>query len=216
MSSIVGRFKKTDADKSLYNNQRWREASHRYLRNNPLCVHCLRVGRTTTSTETDHIKPHRGNKELFWDKSNWQALCKQCHALKTSSETRAYLRYPNVYNKPTCDVVLVCCPTTCDYITYIRTLDGLGVVVAEDMMSDERERLVAHNAFIKQINSIDYPQHYVAYVVIHEPSHKVRQHYAEQLNASSIVCLVCEDNNKETIEYNNKFVKTDKDTLVYV
>lgn len=27
----------------------------------------------------DHIKPHRGNQDLFWDKSNHAALCRHCH-----------------------------------------------------------------------------------------------------------------------------------------
>ena len=28
----------------------------------------------------DHIIPHRGDRKLFWDRDNWQALCKSCHA----------------------------------------------------------------------------------------------------------------------------------------
>ena len=27
----------------------------------------------------DHIIPHRGDMKLFWDESNWQALCESCH-----------------------------------------------------------------------------------------------------------------------------------------
>ncbi|MFG1378079.1 HNH endonuclease [Xanthobacter autotrophicus] len=26
----------------------------------------------------DHIIPHRGDKALMWDRSNWQALCPTC------------------------------------------------------------------------------------------------------------------------------------------
>lgn len=40
---------------------------------------CSAMGRVTSATVVDHIVPHRGNNELFWDKSNWQALCKPCH-----------------------------------------------------------------------------------------------------------------------------------------
>ena len=35
------------------------------------------------SPTVDHIIPHRGDPELFWDRSNWQALCKNCHDRKT-------------------------------------------------------------------------------------------------------------------------------------
>ncbi|WP_231555339.1 HNH endonuclease [Paracoccus sanguinis] len=27
----------------------------------------------------DHITPHRGDEALFWNWSNWQALCAPCH-----------------------------------------------------------------------------------------------------------------------------------------
>ena len=27
----------------------------------------------------DYIIPHRGDMRLFWDESNWQALCESCH-----------------------------------------------------------------------------------------------------------------------------------------
>ncbi|WP_349253802.1 HNH endonuclease signature motif containing protein [Bradyrhizobium sp. CB2312] len=27
----------------------------------------------------DHIKPHRGDRALFWDKGNWQPLCTHHH-----------------------------------------------------------------------------------------------------------------------------------------
>ncbi|WP_232215691.1 HNH endonuclease signature motif containing protein [Paracoccus sp. J55] len=31
------------------------------------------------ATLVDHIKPHRGDKALFWNWNNWQALCTPCH-----------------------------------------------------------------------------------------------------------------------------------------
>ena len=36
----------------------------------------------------DHIIPHKGNLELFWDEDNLQALCKPCHDRKTAKEGR--------------------------------------------------------------------------------------------------------------------------------
>ena len=40
----------------------------------------------TSATVVDHITPHQGNQNLFWDTNNWQALCKPCHDRKTLSE----------------------------------------------------------------------------------------------------------------------------------
>lgn len=63
---------------SLY-NYRWRNARKAFLRRNPLCVMCKLLGFITPSTVVDHVTPHRGNHALFWDESNWQALCKTHH-----------------------------------------------------------------------------------------------------------------------------------------
>jgi 5-methylcytosine-specific restriction protein A len=48
------------------------------------CVVCAREKRVEPSTVIDHITPHRGDVELFWDMANWQAICKRCHDKKTA------------------------------------------------------------------------------------------------------------------------------------
>jgi 5-methylcytosine-specific restriction protein A len=65
---------------------RWHKASRRYLRIHPLCVECLKENRTTAATVVDHIIPHRGSLEFFWDESNWQSLCDYHHNQKTARE----------------------------------------------------------------------------------------------------------------------------------
>ena len=62
---------------------KWRAARSLFLKQNPLCWKCLENGKITPATVVDHIIPHRGNKVLFWDRSNWQPLCKDCHDHKT-------------------------------------------------------------------------------------------------------------------------------------
>ncbi|WP_342774191.1 HNH endonuclease signature motif containing protein [Plasticicumulans acidivorans] len=66
------------ASKSPYNS-RWRKARESYLRLHPLCAMCLERGRSTVATVVDHIIPHRGDRVIFWNTDNWQALCKPCH-----------------------------------------------------------------------------------------------------------------------------------------
>lgn len=53
-----------------YNSQ-WQNASKRFLVKHPFCVGCERIGKLTPATVVDHIRPHRGDKILFWDESNW-------------------------------------------------------------------------------------------------------------------------------------------------
>lgn len=74
-----------------YTNARMR-ASKAYLAHHPLCVHCECEQRITRATVTDHIIPHKGDMELFWDEDNWQALCKTHHDIKTATEDGGFGR----------------------------------------------------------------------------------------------------------------------------
>ena len=69
-------------------NSRWQKASRAYLQVHPLCVSCMKLGKYTRATVVDHIVPHRGDSKLFWDRTNWQSLCKSCHDRKTMTEDR--------------------------------------------------------------------------------------------------------------------------------
>lgn len=71
---------------------KWQKARERYLLENPLCVYCERNGKTVVATVVDHIVPHRGDMRIFWDKSQWQALCSPCHSsVKQREEKQQYL-----------------------------------------------------------------------------------------------------------------------------
>jgi len=67
---------------------RWAKARIGFLRKHPLCRSCDDLGVTTAATVVDHVTPHKGDKVLFWDRLNWQALCKRCHDRKTAFESR--------------------------------------------------------------------------------------------------------------------------------
>lgn len=57
----------------------WQAARLQWLRKHPLCVYCEREGIIRSGNTVDHIIPHRGNQDLFWDRSNWQTLCATHH-----------------------------------------------------------------------------------------------------------------------------------------
>jgi 5-methylcytosine-specific restriction protein A len=68
----------------------WRRRTARFRRQNPLCVNYARCGNRTTTV--DHIVPARKREDLFWDESNWQAMCGPCHSRKTAVEDGGYGR----------------------------------------------------------------------------------------------------------------------------
>jgi len=67
---------------------RWRKARESYLKRHPVCVVCQAHGRLTPATVVDHIIPHKGDYQLMWDRTNWQALCESCHNSKTMKESK--------------------------------------------------------------------------------------------------------------------------------
>ena len=67
-------------------DSKWTRYRIGYLRNHPYCADPFEVHGTspTLATHVDHIKPHRGDWSIFWDKSNHQGLCASCHSRKTA------------------------------------------------------------------------------------------------------------------------------------
>jgi 5-methylcytosine-specific restriction enzyme A len=77
---------------------RWQRASKAWLAANPVAVDWFgdHGGRVYRAEVVDHITPHRGNLELFWDQDNWQGLTKHDHDRKTAYENSCSGRWVNV------------------------------------------------------------------------------------------------------------------------
>lgn len=72
---------------------RWQRERERYLAEHPLCVFHEAQGKFVPALIVDHKIPHRlaearlsgddvrirAALKLFWDRKNWQSLCKLCH-----------------------------------------------------------------------------------------------------------------------------------------
>lgn len=61
----------------------WDKAREGFLKSHPRCAMCGQP-----ATVVDHKTPHRGDKKLFWDKTNWQPLCTSCHSSRKQSQER--------------------------------------------------------------------------------------------------------------------------------
>ena len=72
-----------------YQTRQWKERRLAFLQEHPFCVDCIKEERPlhlSTANTVDHIVPHRGDEQLFWDESNWQPMCGEHHSRKTASE----------------------------------------------------------------------------------------------------------------------------------
>lgn len=79
MNNFHQRTEESKSYSKLYKKARWINERAWFLRNNPLCVFCKHDGIATGADVVDHITPHKGNLDLFWDQKNWQPLCNHHH-----------------------------------------------------------------------------------------------------------------------------------------
>ncbi|RCS25946.1 HNH endonuclease [Phyllobacterium salinisoli] len=61
----------------------WERESKAFLAANPACRRC-----GVPAALVDHIQPHKGNQRLFWNRSNWQPLCRPCHSGAKQAQER--------------------------------------------------------------------------------------------------------------------------------
>ncbi|MBB5862420.1 HNH endonuclease signature motif containing protein [Xanthomonas sp. 3058] len=78
------------------NSHAWRKFRAQIIDSEPLCRHCKRCGRVTPATVVDHISGDPADNSL----SNLQALCEQCHNMKTARGNNAALPGCNVHGIP--------------------------------------------------------------------------------------------------------------------
>lgn len=86
---------------SLYSTAQWKRLRKNQLQVKPFCAFCLQLGTKAPATVVDHITPHKGNKELFFDPLNLQSLCKTCHdSAKKRLEVSGSLKGGNLAGIP--------------------------------------------------------------------------------------------------------------------
>jgi 5-methylcytosine-specific restriction protein A len=88
--------------RAWYKTVAWLAIRAKRLAEEPLCRRCKARGRLVSANTCDHIEPHRGNRELFFDYLNTQSLCPLCHnASKQSEERRGHAFGNGADGRPT-------------------------------------------------------------------------------------------------------------------
>lgn len=65
--------------RALYKTAAWQKLRSRRLAENPLCQAHLLRGETVVADTVNHVRPHRGDADLFFNYGNTESLCKRCH-----------------------------------------------------------------------------------------------------------------------------------------
>jgi 5-methylcytosine-specific restriction protein A len=83
------RARSDNAWRGWYKLAKWAKLRKAVLDDQPHCVMCLERGRFVLANVVDHIRPHRGDWSLFFDRTNLQSLCETCHNSTKQAEERA-------------------------------------------------------------------------------------------------------------------------------
>lgn len=80
-----------NAGRGWYKSTAWRRLRWQVLVDALFtCARCqANHGLDTSQLVADHIRPHKGDAALFWDRANLQCLCAACHNRVKQSEERA-------------------------------------------------------------------------------------------------------------------------------
>ena len=77
--------------RAWYQTAAWRDLRRARLKAEPVCRSCEALGRSTLARVVDHVRPHKGDRALFFALDNTQSLCAACHdAGKQRAERAGY------------------------------------------------------------------------------------------------------------------------------
>lgn len=65
--------------RNWYKTARWERKRQVLFNEQPLCVMCLQSETIMIADTADHVVPHRGDPDLFWN-GELQPLCASCHS----------------------------------------------------------------------------------------------------------------------------------------
>ena len=84
----------------LYRTKRWRNLRKRQLTRHPYCACICHHGEQVKANTADHVKPHKGDRKLFFN-GKLQSLCAHCHnSCKQSFEKIGYTKGCNETGLP--------------------------------------------------------------------------------------------------------------------
>jgi 5-methylcytosine-specific restriction endonuclease McrA len=109
----------------VYDDKRWPTLRDQVLSEEALC----RAGCGRPPGVVDHIRPHRGDETLAFDRANLQAMCKPCHDSKTAHETG--FAGGGTKRLAPATVTLVCGPPCSGKTTYVSDRAQPGDLVVD-------------------------------------------------------------------------------------
>lgn len=184
----------------------WQKARVGYLTHHPLCFLCEQQNIKVLATVVDHINPHKGDMTLFWDKNNWQPLCKPCHDRKTVKQDErwgASLQLLKDLKPSKIPLTIVCGPPGSGKTTYVsKYASPYDLIIDVDSIKAKLSGLAWYQADIEWLKPAlayrnkllaslgDYNSSYqAAWFITTSPKREERDYLAQTLQPVSVILL---------------------------
>lgn len=92
-------LKTREGRNKFYQSPEWRTLRKIKLTHNPYCEECLKSGVTTLAEDVHHLVDIKDDPTKCLSYDNLASLCKSCHSVITSGETRGKKNEFEVVNK---------------------------------------------------------------------------------------------------------------------
>ncbi len=79
-------FATAERSRNWYRTPRWKVMAKQQLAVEPCCRLCRSEGLLVQASIVDHVVPHRGDEQAFFNSANLQSLCRRHSNIKTAHE----------------------------------------------------------------------------------------------------------------------------------
>ncbi|MDP0925710.1 AAA family ATPase [Paracoccus onubensis] len=170
------------------------------------CQWCGDAGQPPSKLVADHIRPHTGNGDLFWDEDNIQCLCKSCHDGKKQALERADKAaaiHPKWIEPSLIPLTIVCGPPASGKTHYVNMNAGINDLVIDlDVIASRLSGEPLHgwdrtkwlNAALWQRNNMlgslsKARKHNAAWLIVSEPKARHRQWWVDTMKPKQVIVL---------------------------
>lgn len=188
-----------------YGLKRWKDIRWSVLvRDKFTCQLCDHIEPNTSLLVCDHVTPHRGDPDLFWN-GPFETLCQQCHSIDKQSQEQGTTakHHPDWLRPSGIPLTIICGPPCSGKSTYahdhaaafdvVIDLDAIASGLSgQPLHSWDRERwlqpaLRKRNAMLAYLSR--NPRWKRAWFIIGEPKAEHRAWWAKQLQPIEVVVL---------------------------
>lgn len=133
--------------KAWYNLKRWKDLRLSILlRDDFTCQLCGHLENNTALLVCDHVDPHRGDPEKFWN-GPFQTLCQECHVVHKQSQEQGGVAHahPEWLRPSRVPLTLICGPPASGKSKMVAERAGLfDVVIDLDLIAAEMSGGIGH------------------------------------------------------------------------